>query len=108
MTSSSYIIAWIIYLLAASGISFIVWNLSRQWRIELKYISRISLLVLLFTPYFSDPEQNRLAPAILISLFELVFGDKQMGLESATPLVLIWAVSAAIALLYILTRRSAK
>jgi hypothetical protein len=108
MTTSSYFIAWIIYLLAASGVCLIAWKLSAHWRITLSYVSRAALLVLLFTPYFSDPAQNKLAPAILITLFEFVFGDSQMALESGTPLALLLAISMLLSLIYALSRRHAK
>jgi len=108
MTTSSYLIAWAIYLLAASGICFIAWQLSSHWRTDVKYVSRISLVVLLFTPYFSDPEQNKLAPAILITLFELIFGDAHAGLKSGTPLILLLIAGVVLAYLYSLTQRKTK
>lgn len=108
MTTSSYFIAWIIYLLAVSGIGVVAWNLSRTWRLELKLISRTALLVLLLTPYFSDPAQNKLAPAILICLFEFVFGDIEVALKAGMPLTVLLVLSSALALVYALAHRKAK
>jgi hypothetical protein len=108
MTTSSYIIAWLIYLLAASGTSFMAWHLSRHWQTTTQYAIRTSLLVMLFTPYFSNPEQDKFAPAILVSLFELVFGEHQMGLKAASPLLMLLAVSNILVLAYVLIRRKMK
>ena len=108
MTTNSYTIAWIIYLLAAASINFTVWHMTRRWPGLLRQLLSIVLLVLLFTPYYSDLEQNRFAPAILISLFECTLGDTVIGLKAATPLFVLLPISIGLLLFYTYQRRQTK
>lgn len=82
MTDSSYYFAWLIYIIACTGVCFTGWQLIKS-KIRLSWQSIIiPLLIILLTPYFSDPNQSRLAPAILTILFEGVFGDKAIALKA--------------------------
>lgn len=108
MTTNSYMIAWIIYLLAASVISLTAWHMTRRWPTVVRHLLCVVLLTLLFTPYYSDPQQHKFAPAILICLFELVFGDSALGLKAALPLLALLATSVTLMLLYTFFRRSKK
>jgi len=99
MTTTTYIIAWAIYLSAAAVISAIFWKLSEPWRQDIKAIFRVSFLTMLFTPYFSDPQQYKFAPASLILFFELIFGDKNIALHAATPLAILLLIGIACSLI---------
>lgn len=92
MTIQSYHIAWIVYLLSATGLTLIFWQLAKLYLpVPLRKVLLISLIVILYTPYFSEPTQDWLAPAILVALFETVFGDYHIGLKAAVPLVTLLA-----------------
>lgn len=107
MTTTSYLIAWCIYLAAAWGVCAIVWKLSAGWNnILLTHLARYLLVVLVLTPYFSDPAQNKLAPALLIILFEGVFGDTTIAGKALVPLLLLMV--AAILLAFLKSARSPK
>lgn len=107
MTNTSYLIAWLIYLAAAAGICIIWWKLSNNWKpVFVTQLSRYLLVVFLLTPYFSDPTQNKLAPAWLVVMFELVFGDKAVAGKAAMPLVLL--AIAAVLFAYFKTVRVSK
>ena len=108
MTTNSYAIAWIIYLLAAGGISLIFWHMTRRWPSLVRQLLSAILVVLLFTPYYSDLEQNKFAPAILVSLFEFIFGNSEMGLKAATPLFLLLPISIGLLLFYANLHRKTK
>lgn len=108
MTSNSYTIAWIIYLLAAGSLILAVWHTTRRWPSLLRQLLSAVLLVLLVTPYYSDLEQNKFAPAILISLFEFAFGDSAMGFKAATPLFLLLPLSIGLLLFYAHRRQKTK
>ncbi len=105
MTTTSYLIAWSIYLLAAASLVAVFLKLSQQWHPKLRAMSRVIVAVLLFTPYFSDPQQYKLAPAFLISFFELIFGDPQIALGAATPLILLLLIGIASSLVYCLIQQ---
>jgi len=106
MTTTTYIIAWVIYLSAAAVISIISWKLSESLRQDLKAIFRVSFLVMLFTPYFSDPQQYKFAPASLILFFELIFGDKNIALHAAIPLAILLLTGIACSLIIQLMQKS--
>lgn len=107
MTNMSYLIAWFIYLAAATGICVTWWKLSNNWRVVfVTQLTRYLLVVLLFTPYFSDPSQNKLAPAWLVGMFELVFGDKTIAGKALMPLILL--AIAAVLFAYFKTVRTTK
>jgi len=99
MTTTTYLIAWIIYLLAAVGLNAIFWKLSHHWKQGLKLMTRISLAVISFTPYFSDPQQYKFAPAFLIVFFELIFGDKKIAANAVAPLLILLLLSIGISLI---------
>jgi len=86
MTDSSYYFAWLIYIVACTGICYLGWQLIKAWVPFANYTVITPILILLLTPYFSDPNQSRLAPAILTVLFEGLFGDIQISLKAATAI----------------------
>lgn len=107
MTTTSYLIAWCIYLAATWGICRIGWKLSAGWNNALIVnLTRYLVVVLLLTPYFSDPTQNKLAPALLIILFEGVFGDTTIAAKAFVPLLLL--MIAAILLAFLKSARTPK
>jgi len=82
MTDSSYYLAWLIYIVACGGVSFLTWKLLKPWiDLSVRHVI-IPMLVILLTPYFSDPGKSRLAPAILTSLFEGLLGDKKIAMNA--------------------------
>jgi len=89
MTDSSYYLAWLIYITACAGVCFMTWKLLKPWTvISAKYVV-IPLLIVLLTPYISDPGQTRLAPAILTGLFEGIFGDMQVAIKALSAIAVL-------------------
>lgn len=96
MTENSYHIAWLIYILACTGFCFVFWQLLKS-RLPLHQYSFITLtLILLLTPYFSDPAQSRLAPALLTTLFEGIFGDQQLAIKAMIPIAALFIPAALV------------
>ena len=101
MTEQSYHTAWMVYLLSAAGLFVVFWLLTGQLHaLQLRRLLRVGLAILLFTPYYSMPPQDWLAPAILVTLFETVFGDYHVGLKAAVPLLVLLATAFTISLLF--------
>lgn len=100
MTPQSYHIAWTIYLVAAVIFCLLAWQLSMLIpSARMRRILQLGTIVILFTPYFTLPDQDWLSPAILVTLFEIVFGDYHVGLKAAVPLLVLLGTVVAIAVL---------
>jgi len=67
----------------------VFWHLSRRWPAWLRRTLRIVLLLLLVTPYISDPDKQLFAPAFLICVFEMMFGDHQLATNASKPLLAV-------------------
>ena len=89
MTDTSYLIAWLIYMATCVASGWLLWKMLQPLLRWPPYAVIAPLLALLLTPYFSDASQSRLAPAILTILFEGLFGDPQIALKAAMPLLLL-------------------
>jgi len=99
MTPKSYALAWMVYLSSGISLYIVGWFLTSKLRsLMLRRLLRVSAAVVLFTPYFSAPEQNWLAPAILVTIFEAIFGDIHFALHAGAPLLVIWIALAATSL----------
>lgn len=108
MTDNSYYLAWLIYIAACTGLCFMGWRLVRPW-VSLSFYSVMTpLLILLLTPYFSDPNQSRLAPAILTILFEGMFGDTKIALKALAAIAVLLIPGTLIAFMLRARRNIAK
>ncbi|RDH43500.1 hypothetical protein [Zooshikella ganghwensis] len=78
MDATHYLYAWMIYLASAAG-CFLVWYRMTRicWR-WLRWFLRGFALVLLFTPWYVNVEQDYLGPAFLIAGFD----GLTLGLEA--------------------------
>ena len=84
-----YLIAWIVYLLAGLGCTFIGWKLSgfirhSGWR----DLARGIMVVLIFTPWYTDASHLFLAPASFILLMDLLLEGAKGGLQGGLALLL--------------------
>lgn len=88
LTHEEYLMAWGVYLLAASGLFFAFWQMTRSlpW-LFLKRVIRVSVMVVLFMPWFSYSEQDYLAPAYLITAFEALAQGSELWVRAGVPLL---------------------
>jgi|GEM_PF-1675531 len=80
---------WLFYLLSASGLLYLWWRLVRRLN---QFFIRDALLglltILLFTPWFAQPEQAEIAPAIFVLLHEWLFNGAENTWRVLIPLIL--------------------
>jgi hypothetical protein len=89
MTDSSYYLAWLVYIAACTGTCLTGWQLIKSWIPLPRYSVMTPAMIVLLTPYFSDPSQARLAPAILTSLFEGMFGETKIALKALSAIAVL-------------------
>ena len=89
MSTQEYLIAWIIYLIAGIGFSILSWRFLKKclWR-ELAYLLQCLLVALIFTPWYVLPEEEILAPALMVFVMDLVTVDLESSIRSLIPLVM--------------------
>ena len=100
MEPSDYITAWVVYLLAAAVFSIVAWRVLRRlpWR-ELAYLLECWLLALLLTPWYVLPDQDILAPALIVFVLETVTIAPTAGIRALIPLILMLFVMLVVAVL---------
>ena len=90
LDSTDYVMAWSIYLLAASALLLTGWRMTRRWWGWVKDPLRVAAAVVLLTPASVDGDPQHLAPAVFIVFFESVSApDGGMGPLLGVRLLLI-------------------
>ena len=89
MEARDYLIAWILYGLAAVIMSIIAWVVLRRHVLrELAYLLECWLLAIFFTPAKVLAEQEVMAPAIIVFVMDTVTVDPTAGIRALIPLVM--------------------
>ena len=90
MSSIDYTTAWFIYLVSALGCCWVWWLLTNAMKNRrVQTILRLIPIAILVTPYFSDPQQDALAPALLVVVFEGLFGNPEFAFQASIPILVI-------------------
>ena len=100
MEPRDYLIAWILYGLAAVIVSIVAWVVLRRylWR-EFAYLLECWLLAILFTPAKVLVEQEIMAPAIIVFAMDTLTIDPTAGIRALIPLVMAMAGMLVLAIL---------
>jgi hypothetical protein len=89
MEARDYLIAWILYGLAAVILSVIAWVVLRRFVLrELAYLLECWLLAIFFTPAKVLVEQEIMAPAIIVFVMDTLTIDPTAGIRALIPLVM--------------------
>lgn len=106
MEARDYLIAWILYGLAAVIMSVVGWVVLRRylWR-ELAYLLECWLLAIFFTPAKVLVEQEMMAPAIIVFVMDTITIDPTAGIRALIPLVMAMAGMLVVAIVLIVVRR---
>lgn len=76
LESTSYAIAWLLYLVGAVGITIVCWRMTRNIKLRRTRRSlRAFIAVILFTPINIGQSGIWLAPAYLIGAYDWVLGE---------------------------------
>ena len=89
METFDYIIAWIVYLIAAVAISWLFWKFAKRvfW-MDLAYVMQGTFMAVIFTPWYVLPESDVLAPAIIIFAMDIVTIETMAGIRSLVPMAM--------------------
>ncbi len=125
ISNLDYLYGWCAYLIGASLGFLVWWQITRPLRFDaLREILRLLVFVILFTPWYADPEQDQrrmgdgltaelvlqdagqiaeqadrvyLAPAIIIGLLEAMFEGPVQAMRGIRPI--LFAAAAGLLLL---------
>ena len=89
MDSTEYMIAWSVYLVSGLVFSLVSWKLLKRflWR-EVAYLMQSFLMAIIFTPWYVLPEEEILAPAIIVFMLDLITIDVTTSIRALIPLVI--------------------
>ena len=110
MDSQDYYIAWGIYLVAGIVFSLISWKVMKRyfWR-EMAYLLESLLLAVIFTPWYVLPEEEILAPALIVFMLDLITVDLTTSIRALIPLVMAMLfgviVTLVLSVIYRIKRR---
>lgn len=110
MDSQDYYIAWGIYLFAGILFSLISWRVMKRyfWR-EMAYLLQSLLLAIIFTPWYVLPEEEILAPALIVFMLDLITVDLTTSIRALIPLVMAMLfgiiVTVILSIVYRIKRR---
>jgi len=109
--SQDYYIAWSIYLTAGVVFSLISWKVMKRyffWR-EMAYLLESLLLTIIFTPWYVLPEEEILAPALIVFMLDLITEDLTTSIRALIPLVMAMLfgiiVTLVLSIIYRIKRR---
>jgi len=108
--SQDYYIAWGIYLVAGIVFSLISWKVMKRyfWR-EMAYLLESLLLAVIFTPWYVLPEEEILAPALIVFMLDLITVDLTTSIRALIPLVMAMLfgviVTLVLSVIYRIKRR---
>jgi hypothetical protein len=89
MESGDYTIAWVSYGTAAVILSWLCWLILRKVRPrELGWLLQFWLLGLLFTPWYVLPDEEIMAPALIVFVMDAITVSKESSIRALIPLVM--------------------
>tara|TARA_R110002073_G_scaffold41445_2_gene116997 strand:+ start:131 stop:517 length:387 start_codon:yes stop_codon:yes gene_type:complete len=85
----NYWFFWLLYLLAAGIFTAVFWRATRfshaSWT---SYSLRAVAIALIFTPWYSNPQDSGMAPALMIATLDAITAGGAAAYRSFVPLVL--------------------
>ncbi len=104
MTENDYQLAWGIYAVSALG-CLLAWFYFTGWMWRyLREPLRVIAAVVLFTPTVVDPTRDFYAPAIAMTVMDLLFKVSNDAWRSVTDLVMYGALVFAVYLVFVVAR----
>lgn len=88
-STTSFLIAWVLYGLSAVLLLAAVWWAGRRWlSAQVAQVLIAVSVAVLCTPWFVDDSYQAMAPAFIAVLFELLAHDRMAALKALVPLLL--------------------
>lgn len=94
----NYWLFWSIYLGAATAFYFIFWKICRFERaIWTSYSLRAVAAAVIFTPWYSNPQDSLMAPALMVATLDAITIGTEAAFRSFVPLILAITFSLIVA-----------
>ncbi len=104
MTENDFLIAWGLYAVAALG-CLLVWMRMTRWMWRwLREPLRVLMAVVLFTPTIIDPVKEQFAPAVAITVMDLLLKVGNNVLRAVSDLVMYGIIALGLYLVFALIR----
>ncbi len=88
-TENQYLLAWIVYLFSATGFSLVFFRLTRKLPfLALRRFIQWSLVVVLYTPVYTNAQENWMVPAFLVGSYEYVLGNIDVAEKAGFSLLI--------------------
>ena len=109
MEAVDYIFAWLIYLVAATGMSCLSWKMAKKlfW-IDLAYVMQVNFMAIIFPPWYVEADGNVLAPAIIIFVMDIVTIETMAGIRALVPMAMAMLLGCILTIIGIATYRIRK
>jgi hypothetical protein len=90
METLDYVLAWLVYLVAAVLLSWVHWKFAKKvfW-LDLAYVMQGTLMAVIFTPWYVLSDQDILAPAIIIFVMDIVTIETTAGIRALVPMAMV-------------------
>ncbi|MGI9251114.1 MAG: hypothetical protein ACR2PR_07950 [Pseudohongiellaceae bacterium] len=86
---ANYTIIWLIYLTASVGLMLLFWSATHFPRMpQLRYMLRAVMIALVYTPWFANPDNSVLAPALMILTLDAITIGPIAAVRTFVPLFL--------------------
>ena len=95
-STEEYIVSWLIYLSASTGLLLVVWRTPKNmgsWH-YFRQLLQLSIAVLLLTPFTVNESSNYLAPAWTIASLDMIFVEANNFWRAGGPLLIVWSIVA--------------
>lgn len=100
METMDYILAWGVYLVCGISFSILSWRFLKRmlWRSP-AYLIQSILVAVIFTPWYVLPDEEIMAPAIIVFLLDLITIDVTTSIRALIPLVMAMLLGIIIAVI---------
>ena len=97
-STEEYVLGWLFYLSAAIGLLVVCWRITRgiAHLPHIRQLLRLSIAVLLLTPYTVAENSSYLAPAWATIGLEILFSEVNSFWRAGGPLLVIWCIITAL------------
>ncbi len=110
-TVGNYWLFWSLYLTAATLFFALFWRLTKfEKAIWTSYSLRAVAAAVIFTPWYSNPQDSLMAPALMVVTLDTITAGTEAAFRSVVPLVLalLFALFLAAAISVIKKKRNNK
>lgn len=94
----NYLFFWLLYLGAASLFTYLFFRVTRFERaIWRSYSLRAVAIAVIFTPWYSNPQDSGMAPALMVATLDAITVGASASFRSFVPLILAIIFGLAVA-----------